>query len=174
MARLPAKTSSIVIEPKMSIKSDLEKRIDSLIEDALPYFRSIFKQVALANPQNATILCEFIVAERDEHNIKLSSRLTRIKIIYLFNRYLDYKSFEQITKDDVVGYLVSLKKSESQPFIKPIVNPIDILLVSGIPKFDIIASAAAVLSLSLIVLVVIPFASIVRVLSTLFQFIEAI
>jgi hypothetical protein len=98
MARLPAKTSSIAIEPKMSIKSDLEKRIDSLIEDALPYFRSIFKQVALANPQNARTLCEFIVAERDEHNLKLSSRLTRIKIIYLFNRYLDYKSFEQITK----------------------------------------------------------------------------
>jgi site-specific recombinase XerD len=70
--------------------------------------------MALVNPLNASILCEFIVAERDEHNLKLSSILTQIKIIYLFNRYLDYRSFEQITKDEVVGYLVSLKKSESQ------------------------------------------------------------
>src|SRR5215475_3687704 len=112
MARLPAKIS--IAKPKMYIKLDLEKSIDLLTEYALPYFRSIFKQVALANPRNARILCEFIVAERDEHNIKLGSRLTQIKAIYLFNRYLDYKSFEQITRDDVVEYLVSLKKSESQ------------------------------------------------------------
>jgi integrase len=113
LSTLTAK-NSIAIEPKMNIKSDLEKRIDSLTEGSLPYFKSIFKQMALANPLNARILCEFIVAERDEHNLKLSSILTQIKIIYLFNRYLHYKSFEQITKDDVVGYLVSLKKSESQ------------------------------------------------------------
>jgi hypothetical protein len=39
------------------------------------------------------------------------------------------------------------------PFIKPIVNPMDILLVSGMPKFDIIAANAATFELSLIVLV---------------------
>jgi hypothetical protein len=71
----------------------MEERIESLTEGSLPYFKSIFKQMALANPPNARILCEFIVAERHEHNLKLSSILTQIKIIYLFNRYLDYKSF---------------------------------------------------------------------------------
>jgi hypothetical protein len=42
------------------------------------------------------------------------------------------------------------------PFIKPIVNPIDMLLVMGMPKFDAIASdAATLLLLPLIVLVVV-------------------
>jgi hypothetical protein len=55
---------------------DLEMKICSLTEGALPYFRSIFKQMALANPENAKIVCEFLISEYNERNIKLSSRLT--------------------------------------------------------------------------------------------------
>jgi hypothetical protein len=93
---------------------DLEMKIDSLTEGVLPYFRSIFKYMALANPENAKIVCEFLTAEHNEYNIKLSSRLTKIKIIYLFNKYLGFKPFQQITKQDILEYLGTLRKTESQ------------------------------------------------------------
>jgi integrase len=70
--------------------------------------------LALSNPQNAGILCEFIIAGHNEHNTKFSTRLTHIKIICSFDRYLDYKSFGQITRHDVIEYLSSLRKPESK------------------------------------------------------------
>src|SRR3954467_2907874 len=69
-------SSSRIITP------DMEAKIDSLTASALPYFNSIFKQIALVNQQYAEILCEFITAEYNERNVKFSTRLLHIKIIY--------------------------------------------------------------------------------------------
>ena len=94
------------------ITPHLEKRIDSLTYNALPYFKSIFKHMGLYNSQNAETLCEFITAEHNEQNIKLSTRLTHIKIICWCNKYLKYKDFQQITKNDIIDYLGTLRKAE--------------------------------------------------------------
>jgi hypothetical protein len=102
--------------PKIDIgaNSELEKKIDLLTNCSPHYFKSILKKMADANVQNAQTLCKFISIEMSERNLKLSSSLTRIKILCLFNRYLDYKQFQLITKDDIRNYLNSLKKQESQ------------------------------------------------------------
>jgi Phage integrase, N-terminal SAM-like domain len=92
---------------------DLEKRIDILTASALAYYNSIFKQLARSNPNNAQILCDFITTEYNEQNMKLGTRLTHIKIICSFIRYLQYKDFQRITKSDVIYYLNSLRKQES-------------------------------------------------------------
>jgi hypothetical protein len=103
---LHSKKTSITTATEKNRRVDLEMKIDSLTEGALPYFRSIFKQMTLANPENSKIVCEFLIAEYNEQNIKLSSRLTKIKIIYLFDKYLVFKPFEQITKQDILDILV--------------------------------------------------------------------
>jgi hypothetical protein len=59
--------------------SDLEKKMDHLTKGAPQYFRSIFMKMADANLHNAKTLCEFISVETNEYNLKLSSRLTKIK-----------------------------------------------------------------------------------------------
>src|SRR5215204_788808 len=94
-------------------ETTLEKTIDSLTVSALPYYNSIFKQLAKSNIQNAKIVCDFITAEYNEQNVKLGTRLAHIKILYFFLRYLKYKDFQQITKADVLSYLNSLRKPES-------------------------------------------------------------
>jgi hypothetical protein len=70
--------------------------------------------MADANVQNAKKLSEFISIEISEHNLKLSSGLTKIKILCLFSRYLDYKRFQLITKDDIGYYLNSLKSERTR------------------------------------------------------------
>jgi predicted component of type VI protein secretion system len=69
--------------------------------------------MASANIQNANILYDFLITEQNHTNVRLSTRLSYIKVICLFNRYLSYKDFIKITKNDIIGYLNSLKRSES-------------------------------------------------------------
>lgn len=91
----------------------LEKNIDGIIKGALPYFESIFKQILSANPSNAMLLYNFLLVEQNERNVKLSTKTTHIKVIYLFNRFLHFKDFEENKKQDVLDYLNSLKKSDA-------------------------------------------------------------
>ena len=93
------------------IPQGIETKIDSLTAGALPYFNSIFKQIALVNLQNADILCEFITAEYNERNVKFSTRLIHIKIISSFDKHLNYKDFLQVTKHDIMQYLSTLRKT---------------------------------------------------------------
>lgn len=92
----------------------LEKNIESIISGSLPYYKSIFKQTLLANPQNANTLYNFLLTEQNEKNVKLSTKTTHIKIIYLFNKFLDFKDFHKITKQDIQSYLNSLRRSEAE------------------------------------------------------------
>jgi hypothetical protein len=40
------------------------------------------------NPRNAKILNEFLITEENYQNVKLSTKITHIKAIYLFNQYI--------------------------------------------------------------------------------------
>jgi hypothetical protein len=71
-------SSSSIVSDMAIASNDIEAKIDSLTAGALPYFNSIFKQLMFANTQNADILCEFVTAEHNESNVKLSTRLTHI------------------------------------------------------------------------------------------------
>ena len=62
----------------VSSSKDLETSIDSLTAGALPYFRNICGQLALENPQNAGMLCQYLITEHTERNIKLSTRIAHI------------------------------------------------------------------------------------------------
>ncbi len=91
----------------------LHKDIESIIDGLLPYYKSIYKQMILANLQNANTLYEFLLTEQNEKNVKLSTKTTHIKIIYHFNKFLNFKDFDKITKQEILDYLNSLRKSET-------------------------------------------------------------
>ena len=94
---------------------ELEQKIHSITRGAYSLaFVNYLKDMALANIQNANIFYDFIVSEQDYNNVKLSTRLSYIKVICLFNRYLSYQDFYKITKDNIISYLSSLKKSEEE------------------------------------------------------------
>lgn len=92
---------------------EVEKKIDSLLSDSLPYYSSILRDLNLANGENAEIICDFIIAEINNDNIKPSTKLTHVKILFWFIKYLEYKNFSLVTRDDISDYLNSLRKPES-------------------------------------------------------------
>jgi len=68
-----------------NIKTEkLEKNNESIIAGSIPYYKSIFKQILLANPNTANILYNFLLAEQNDKNVKLGTKTTHLIIICIF------------------------------------------------------------------------------------------
>jgi hypothetical protein len=91
---------------------DLEKKLELLTKGSSSYYSSLFKNLFTENKSNAKILYEFLETEHNIQNVKLSTIVTHVKAICLFNEYLSYKDFENITKEDIIYYLSSFRKTE--------------------------------------------------------------
>ena len=87
-----SENDSAVVEREVGL--ELEKKIYSITKGASSsaYF-NYFKNMASTNIQNANILYDFITTEQNHINVKLSTRISYINVICLFNRYLSYKNF---------------------------------------------------------------------------------
>ena len=67
----------------------LIRKIDSITKSCTKaYFNKILKNLAIENFENASIICDYIIAEETEINIKNSTKESRIKVItWLSNFY---------------------------------------------------------------------------------------
>ena len=94
----------------------LLKKIDSITKSCTKfYFNKILKNLALESSENANIICDYIIAEETELNIKNSTKESRIIIItWLSNFFNNQKSLKQMTKQDILAYLNSLRKPTSE------------------------------------------------------------
>jgi hypothetical protein len=105
---------SIKLKRNIILPEELERKINSITEHQRRYIRSIFLTMAQVNPTNAAILCDYLVAEQNELNIKESTKESTIKRIIWFSAFLNHKTFNEITKDDILTYLNSrIKKPAS-------------------------------------------------------------
>ena len=103
-----SENESAVVEREVGL--ELEKKIYSITKGASSsaYF-NYFKNMASTNIQNVNILYDFITTEQNYINVKLSTRISYIKVICLFNRYLSYKNFFWDNKNGILNYLNSKK-----------------------------------------------------------------
>ncbi len=85
-----------------------------------PYFKSILCNLATENEENANVLCDYIIAEETEINIKNSTKEGRIKVLVWLSNYHHNKiSFRQMKKQDILEYLNNLRKSiDKDPYQK--------------------------------------------------------
>ena len=91
----------------------ISRKINSITKScSKPYFNTILKKLAVANYENADTICEYIIAEETELNIKNSTKEAKIKVItWLSNFYDNTIDLKQMTKQDILEYLRSLKKT---------------------------------------------------------------
>ncbi|MGB9168745.1 MAG: hypothetical protein WCB31_07460 [Nitrososphaeraceae archaeon] len=70
--------------------SILEKRIETITKSlSRAYFKDTLLKLAQRNPENAKDICNYIIAEKTEINIKISTIETRIKVIAWFSITLE-------------------------------------------------------------------------------------
>jgi integrase len=89
---------------------DLERKIVAITRYQKPYTKRILTVMARANPQNAFIIYSYIVTQKNEQNIKESTVEGIIKKLVWLSSYLNHKSFSEMTKEDILDYLNSIKK----------------------------------------------------------------
>ena len=81
------------------------------------YIKRIFDEFSQKSPENTSVICDFIIAEQNEINIKESTKEWKIKNLILLSRFLNNKSFKDMTKEDILDYLRRQKKARvNRPF----------------------------------------------------------
>jgi hypothetical protein len=93
----------------------LDRRIDSITRDfSRKGINSRLKALARKkSTRNAATICDHILAEQTEHNIKTSTAESKVKNLLWLSRFLNDKPFEEMTKQDILSYLNSLRKHTS-------------------------------------------------------------
>jgi site-specific recombinase XerD len=91
----------------------LEEKIQLITNYQKPFIANSLKRMAHESPRNVKVICEYIIAEQNEINIKESTKEGKIKCLVRFSTYLNHKPFRSVSKEDVLDYLTSLKKPVS-------------------------------------------------------------
>jgi integrase len=93
----------------------LEKKIDLVTKYCKPFTNKILKDLSIKNFENANIICDYIIAEQIEFDIKPTTKIGKIKaLVYLSHSCNDEKSFKEITKQDILDHLNTFRKSISK------------------------------------------------------------
>ena len=78
----------------------LVQKADSITRLQRPYIKKILRNLASSNEVNANLICEYIINEEAQFNIKESTKEGKIKIlVWISANFLHTKSFKEITKD---------------------------------------------------------------------------
>ncbi len=87
-----------------------------IITKSLPrqYYKNTLKKLAEQNFHNAETLCNYIMAEQNEINIKNTTKETKIKILVWLSNFHSGKNYEQMTKEDILAFLNKLRKSQDE------------------------------------------------------------
>ncbi|MGD9534598.1 MAG: tyrosine-type recombinase/integrase [Candidatus Nitrosocosmicus sp.] len=89
-------------------------KIDQLIKGQKPYIERILLNTLNNSPKNAGNICDFIIAERNEINIKESTIEWHVKVLGQILKFHNFKNFKDMAKEDILNFLNSLRKSSSE------------------------------------------------------------
>jgi integrase len=95
------------------LEEELLRKIESITKSLRKqYFKNSLLHLLKRNIENTSIICNYIISEQTEINIKDSTKESKIKIlVWLSNHFQDKKSFKDMTKEDVLDYLNNRRKS---------------------------------------------------------------
>jgi hypothetical protein len=110
-----AKTQDVAGAEK--VKTDHYEALDRLIDSISRDFsrKSISSRLrALARKsRNAATICDHIIVEQTEQNIRSSTAESKVKSMLWLSKYLNDKPLEEMTKQDILSYLNSLRQPTS-------------------------------------------------------------
>ena len=92
----------------------LDRKIEDVASGLVPYYSNVLGRVALSNKENALTIISYIHVMRTEANLSDNYRRDLILLLSTFSNYFQNKlSFKEITRDNLLAFLDSLRKSES-------------------------------------------------------------
>jgi site-specific recombinase XerD len=99
-----------LLPSQKEVVAAVDRKIRLVTEGLQPYILNYFKILGIIN---GTILADYIIAARSESNASDNYKKEIIKDLFKLSEFFDHqKSFKEITRDDLLLYLNSLRKSE--------------------------------------------------------------
>jgi hypothetical protein len=96
------------------LKQTTNEILDSRIEETVAGLRPGYTKVLRIIPEeNATIIDDCISAARIEVNLSDHYRKDLIQVLSLFSRHTDNKHFRQMTRNDIISFLESFRKTDA-------------------------------------------------------------
>ncbi len=110
--RIPIGNANQISEDSSNNKTNqITNKINLITNGQKQYLKRILNEILDNSSENSEHVCDFIIAERNEINIKESTAEWHIKVLGQLLRFHKFKNFKDITKDDILNYLNSLRKS---------------------------------------------------------------
>ncbi len=87
--------------------ANLKRKIEIITQYLKPYVSKILYEVLQINQDNTKTICDYIVAEQNEINIKESTKETKIKkLVHLSRHFYHKKTFYEMTKEDLIILII--------------------------------------------------------------------
>jgi integrase len=100
---------------KETVLHEIMKKINVITHGcSKPYFNKVLVRMTESSLGNCDIICEYILAEQSEINLKDSTKEGKIKVLMWLSVFLGNKPFPQMTKQDVLSYLDNLRRPLSE------------------------------------------------------------
>src|ERR671922_1887447 len=91
-----------------------ERKVDLVTEGLPAGYAKRLKLVGQVSQDNALTICNYIMAMKTEINSSDDYRRTNVAVLTKLSKFFgNQKSFNQITREDVLSFLDSLRKPES-------------------------------------------------------------
>lgn len=86
-------------------KDEVKEKILLISKNQKEYIKKILHSLLKNSKDNASIICDYIISEQNEINIKESTKEGKIKVLLDLLKFLNYKNLKSITKSDLLLYL---------------------------------------------------------------------
>ena len=84
----------------------------SVVATCKSYIQRLLKDLEQKHAENANTIYQYLLAEQSEYNIKESTKESKIKLLVYLSRYFNNsKSFMDITKQDILEHMNSLRNN---------------------------------------------------------------
>jgi hypothetical protein len=95
------------------LDNEVDKRKIELVTQGLEYIHKQLIELYTRSPQNALAIVNYILTQKAEVNIAGTNRLNTLSTIIVLSRFLIHKLFSDMTEQDILLYLDSLRKPEA-------------------------------------------------------------
>jgi hypothetical protein len=96
---------------KQIVKYETKRKILLICENQKQYVQEMVSSILEKSEENALTICNYIIAEQNEINLKESTKEGKIKVLVDLLKFLNYKNLRDVNKDDILLYLNRYKKS---------------------------------------------------------------
>ena len=89
-----------------------DRKVDLITSGLQPRFGKYLRDSSLVSKNNAVVICDYVLAMNTEINPSNNYRQTTIQLLIQISKFVS-KSFNLMTRDDIIGFLDNLRKPES-------------------------------------------------------------